>query len=44
MENIYEIPKCKRCGSTSVYTKIDGTIICKRCGYNSKEEKGGRRK
>lgn len=37
MENkIFEKPYCIRCLSKSVYTKIDGTIICKVCAYQNK--------
>ena len=32
-------PICKRCKSGMVNVRVDGSIICRRCGYDSKEDK-----
>jgi len=34
----FEKKKCGRCGSAYVYVRIDGTIICRACGYKTKKE------
>lgn len=35
---IFQIPWCKRCGTKAVYTRVDGSVVCKRCGYIQKKE------
>jgi ribosomal protein L37E len=34
----FELPKCERCGTKAVYTRVDGTVVCKRCGFVKKKE------
>lgn len=39
---VFEKPKCKRCGSSVVRVRVNGSIICYRCGYvdeSNKKEK-----
>lgn len=43
MKNI-ERPKCKKCGSGSIYVRLGGQVICRRCGYVGKTQKKERRK
>jgi len=39
MENkTFELPTCERCGTKAVYTRIDGSVVCKRCAFIKKKE------
>lgn len=33
--NKFEKPFCERCKSNTVYVTVDGTVICRRCGYRN---------
>lgn len=42
-QQIFEKKRCSKCGSASVYTWRDGTVVCKSCGNTEKkEDKGGK--
>lgn len=28
--------KCPNCSSTNIYVRIDGTVVCRKCGHISK--------
>ncbi len=34
-------PRCSHCDSGEVYVKRSGTIVCRRCGKETKKEKAG---
>lgn len=31
--------RCKKCGLKNIYTKIDGTEVCRSCGMKELKEK-----
>ncbi len=35
-QNMNEIVKCPNCGSSNIYVRIDGTVVCRKCGHISK--------
>ncbi len=39
----YILPKCTKCESKSVYVRIDGTLVCRRCGHQEKTNSNGDR-
>ena len=38
METEYKKQKCERCGSTNVRARVNGDIICIRCGHVTKKK------
>ena len=30
-------PKCEKCGSSFIYTRINGDVVCRKCGYIKEE-------
>ena len=32
-------PKCPKCGSGNIYFRRDKTLTCRRCGYDSRDDK-----
>ena len=28
-----DVPRCEKCNYASIYTRIDGSIVCRRCGH-----------
>ena len=39
MKNKFRKVVCEGCGSSFVYTRLDGTIVCRRCGHITKQKK-----
>ena len=31
--------RCPKCGSTQIYIRVDGTIYCRSCGNDTRENK-----
>jgi len=35
-----DIPRCEKCNYASIYTRINGTRVCRRCGHISIKKNG----
>lgn len=38
-ENEKVIPTCPKCSRKNVVFRVDGSLFCRSCGYDSKKEK-----
>jgi ribosomal protein S27AE len=36
-------PRCPQCGSAVVYVRINGDVVCRRCGHVSKQAESAKK-